>query len=323
MGETENLARMAELVFGSVAEALGWKKSGPTNMNWECVNPQHRAGNSQRSTHPTDVIYTYEDIRSDERVYINVDLKSYKKDSITKTSVRSSLLNLAESVSCANVSGGFRELYVQTNANERFKVAGALFVYNHDQERIRRGEFSDWLDEFSEVHGLITKKNKVFVFEPYKVLWLYTLAKDINNTEGPKHKFHYPSFRKQRVLTNEHPSASLELLFAPALGVIRRPKDQRIYTLYSDGPLDVMGWAHLIDYLARCQIFNSVDAVEVVGGPNAGQNAKVHRSAAVSFYSDRAQLSPRDRELLNEMLSFRRIKLVEPDLVESDIGMTR
>lgn len=130
MVETVNTAKMAEKLCDELFGEFFWTKVGPTNANWKCAMPEiHNV-----ATHPSDVVYFYDEPYSLRRTYIQCDLKSYAKGSITSTAIRSALESLALQVSCAEMSDEWRSLYAHDHAT--YTITGLLVVYNHDHRRL-------------------------------------------------------------------------------------------------------------------------------------------------------------------------------------------
>jgi hypothetical protein len=90
MAETENIARMAAKVSDEVFTVFGWQTKGPINQNWTCSTEAHG-----KATHPSDVVFWYDDPYSTARVFINTDLKSYAATSISKAAVAGAVSSLA------------------------------------------------------------------------------------------------------------------------------------------------------------------------------------------------------------------------------------
>ncbi|MCY0853228.1 hypothetical protein [Cupriavidus sp. D39] len=100
MAETTNIAKMAEKLSKELFAEFLWQKMGPTNINWPCEDQSsHKA-----ITHPSDVVFYYEEPYTQARTYVNCDLKSYAKGSITASSIRSAIESLARALSCAEKS---------------------------------------------------------------------------------------------------------------------------------------------------------------------------------------------------------------------------
>ena len=61
-GETEKIARLAELVSNEIFSFFRWKKEGPANLNFACVKKEtHAPLKKSEHTHPTDVVFKYAD----------------------------------------------------------------------------------------------------------------------------------------------------------------------------------------------------------------------------------------------------------------------
>ncbi|WP_156386724.1 hypothetical protein [Aureimonas sp. Leaf454] len=103
MAETVNIAAMAEKLSNELFKEFLWKKVGPTNQNWAC----ERTDVHDVDSHPTDVVFYYDEPYSMMRTFLQCDLKSYAKGSITQSTIRAALESLAKQVSCAEISGAW------------------------------------------------------------------------------------------------------------------------------------------------------------------------------------------------------------------------
>jgi hypothetical protein len=127
MAETDNIAKLAEYVATSVFSRFLWQSTGARNQNWPCELSAHK-----RKTHPSDIVFFYDEPYTLSRTYVNCDLKSYASGTITAGNVLAALDSLALSLSCAEISSSWRDMY----AHEGYSPAmvGMLFIYNHDGE---------------------------------------------------------------------------------------------------------------------------------------------------------------------------------------------
>ncbi|WP_216069981.1 hypothetical protein [Acinetobacter radioresistens] len=91
MAETEKIAQMAEILSNDLFSEFLWNRTGTTNHNWPCENPEVH-GNK---THPSDVVFYYDEPYSQSRTYINCDLKSYAKGTIKATTIKDAIVSLA------------------------------------------------------------------------------------------------------------------------------------------------------------------------------------------------------------------------------------
>lgn len=75
MSETGNIEELAKIVSGDIFKWFKWKVCALKDADWKCVIDSHK-----KNTHPSDVVYYYDDPYSGDVIYINTDLKSYKKE---------------------------------------------------------------------------------------------------------------------------------------------------------------------------------------------------------------------------------------------------
>src|SRR4051812_33654983 len=107
MAETDQIAKMAELLSQDLFGEFLWQRSGPMNQNWACQHTDEH----KTVTHPTDVVFFYDEPYATSRTYIQTDLKSYAKGSITPNAIRNAVKSLAKQVACAEVSPDWQKLY--------------------------------------------------------------------------------------------------------------------------------------------------------------------------------------------------------------------
>lgn len=138
MGETDNIARMASKVSDELLGVFGWRRTGPVNENWQCVTEAHA-----KTTHPSDVVFSYEDPYRDLTIFWTVDLKSYAAGTINKGVVRNACGSLVKAVECAGVCQGWHSKYVDVETN--WRCDGLLFVYNHDGAYA--GDFGEYIQD--------------------------------------------------------------------------------------------------------------------------------------------------------------------------------
>lgn len=84
----------------------------------------------KKKTHPSDVVFSYKEAYSAQTAYLNVDLKSYAKETIKPFKIENALKSLALTISCAETSPEWQNLYLNSKDNYNSK----LFIYNPDGE---------------------------------------------------------------------------------------------------------------------------------------------------------------------------------------------
>jgi len=166
------------------------------------------------------VVFWYDEPYSQTRTYVNCDLKSYARGSITSKTIRDAIESLAKTLRCAEVSQEFSDTYIHQDVTAN--IHGLLFVYNHDGEYDK--DFAAVLDKVSVEDLDIPKGSKIVVFGPEDIFWLNNVHHEISYLRGSTGivpdrdhcKFHYPHLvRKKNVQPENARGATLEMLSAP------------------------------------------------------------------------------------------------------------
>ena len=175
MAETANIARIAEQVSRDLFEVFNWNRIKITNCNWKCIDPvRHSTGSG---THPTDVVWHYEEPYETKRTYIQADLKSYACKSISRAAIQASLRNLAMAVECAPDSPEWRN-YFWMEESCPSQVVGLLFIYNHDGDF--DSDFSFLMQEPIDGPSFKMKAGtRIMVMGPRMIWELCSIALDI------------------------------------------------------------------------------------------------------------------------------------------------
>ena len=271
---------MAEKVSQEIFETFGWDMIGPRNQNWKCVN--HELHQTRDGTHPSDLVFRYNDPHSDYIIYLNSDVKSYAKKSITKTTLTIAMNSLANATNCANASDEWAEIY--TLEGELRRTYGLLFIYNHDGEYDK--DFSSLQDKVPIDRVLLTKNNRVYVFSPKLISYLTTVAQDIKVFyAGGSYAFHYPDMIYAHPRQHELKVASIDYLLGPwqiVKGKKTNGNDHTICYYVGEGQTPDE-FKFLIDYLFRFQLVEKTPIS--VRLPHASTNAQRHFLKAKEEYS--------------------------------------
>lgn len=216
MAETINIAKMAEKLSKGIFQEFLWGRMEHTNLNWPCEDQnKHNV-----KTHPSDVVFWYDEPYSQSRTYVNCDLKSYAKGSITTASMREAIESLAKAIECAEKSQEFSDKYIHQDVSAN--IVGMLFVYNHDSEYDK--DFGKILEKVKGEDLDIPKGSKIVVFGPDDIFWLNNVHHEIIHLRGGagllpdrSHcKFFYPHLvRKKNVQMEQAKASTLDMLTAP------------------------------------------------------------------------------------------------------------
>lgn len=322
MGETETIAKMANLLSDDILSVFKWTKSGPLNQNWECINS---SGHNERQRHPSDVVFYYDEPYTSSRTYINIDLKSYAKGSISTSQINGAIHNLTQSVECANGSADWQELYI--HEGKSFQVHGLLFIFNHD------GAYD------SDFHNLLTKcevntdnlpsQSAVGVWGPEKVCYLNTIANDIllslAKLKCDKYEFFYPDLtRRAKVIGEWKAAASFEMLSSPFIVVKYKENlnehEFGIYLYYARKGESREEFMYVIEYLFNYQVFQNASKIEIKL-PSASPNAISQFEKAKEQYLEECGEDSKDLADRLSIISASTVKQVVPQFSEVEIGM--
>ena len=256
---------MAEKVAEEIFGEFGWIRVGPVNQNWLCTTEKH-----ERKTHPSDVVFYYDDPYNPERVFWNVDLKSYAAGTITKSKLADAVGALAQSVECANVSAGWQQLYGDDENN--WRCDGMLFVYNHDGEFDR--SFGSIVDGMDPTLFRLPPKRRLALIGPEDVSYMVNVAHDFVLLRGRKllpadaaaTEFWYPDLVRPKKRTQARSALTIEALTGPWITLHVPPQyneGRRKYVVYYREKGDtVEEFQYLIDSFFRFQML-AVDGDEI------------------------------------------------------------
>ncbi|MFP2931822.1 hypothetical protein ACLESO_42945 [Pyxidicoccus sp. 3LG] len=324
MSETSNTATMADKVSAEIFSVFGWQRVGPKDTDWPCVLESHG-----KKTHPSDVVFWYDEPYRDERLYINIDLKSYSATKVEKSDIAAAIRSLAIATECANLSDEWQKRFANDGMNR--SVAGMLFIYNHDAEY--DGDFQRKLDNVDERSFGLAAGLRMFVVGPPAVAYLRTVSNDINVLRGmeemPKAsecKFYYPDLVEVRARSNSQSSATLEMLTGPwQILRYRNEKDgsswDEVLIYYRGDGNSTDEFMYLIDYLFRFQLLEENTRIRL-RLPNGKPEAPVIFERAAEKYADHFAISKDIKKRLKQV----RCEIVSSVITkfsELELGMRR
>jgi hypothetical protein len=272
MGETANIAAIAERLSGELFAEFFWKRTGPMNENWACEKPEHH----KVKTHPSDVVFYYDEPYAKQRIYVNCDLKSYAKSSITTPALRGAVESLAKQVACAEISSEWRAKYIHSGVTPA--VSGLLFVYNHDGEYDK--DFRLHLKAVQQAAKLeLPRGSKLVVLGPEDIFWLDNVRYEICQMRGrrtgtpplpdPEHcKYFYPQLVRRKNLQLDHAKAATLEMLTSKLIVLEyshpNAPDHKGFVLFYRGKGALAEeFTYLFDYLRHFQLLQENIGIEI------------------------------------------------------------
>jgi hypothetical protein len=309
MGETQNIAKLSETAFGDIFKHFGWTAHPLTNARWKCEGKGHLTPTNRKTyAHPTDAVYFYQPPYREERVAVNIDFKSYSKDTLERLDLSNAVQSLARSVECANRSEQFQQMFLDGGGVE---VVGLLFVFNHDN-KYEPEKFARLLTGLTREEREIGKLRRLFIMGPADVAYLLAISNDMLNTHAELLKanrnfessFFFPHLMEHPV----HPSAalSLEALTGPwqiikLAGTDDDKPDTRyhIYCRAKGSSVDEL--EYMIDYMFRYQLVAPHTKIWLrLVDPDP--NAATYFDTAKRQYAARSYGTPQMDALMNDQM---------------------
>lgn len=283
-GETANIAEVANKISKEILEWFRWEKIPLMDENFKCHKPEtHKAKQPKtvapNHTHPVDTVFRYFDPYLNHYVYLNTDLKSYKKESIKPPELKKALTSLAKTLDCAMGSAEWKGKYILDN--EPYEIRSLLFIYNWDNKYD-----ADLLEELGKLKlGEIplTADSIIHVLDPSRITYLFSVVKDIQGLIAKKelpsddYSFLYPDLVLHKAHgNNEIYPATIETLCSPYMilkhGAFREYKKE-INGLHDVGPPGYIiyynkrgetdkEFVYIFDILSRLQILSSQTSIK-------------------------------------------------------------
>lgn len=300
MGETANVAEVSAKISKDIFRPLGWHMHPKWDDNFDCLNEDHKtSGGEPKKSHPTDVVFSYDDPYLAKRVYLLTDLKSYAKGTITHTKLRTALKSLAVTVDCASRSDQWRQKF-GVDLDEPHEIRGLLFVHNHDHEYAKC--FYEELAKVNTKTLPIARGNIIHFLGPRDIQRLFTITNDILRLKGSgelptDYTFFYPDL----VMRRRHgdiweQAATFEALAGPFLTIkykaaTDQPPGYLIYYNRSGGTTEE--FEYLLDCCSRFQMLDSDESVRIrVCHPEADGEMNSRFELATRKYAKAWRLDP-------------------------------
>lgn len=284
-GETANIAEVANKVSKDIFRWFRWEKLPLMDENFPChkVETHKKTKKDNPShTHPVDTVFRYFDPYLNKYIYLNTDLKSYKKSSIKPAQVKGAIESLAKTLDCAMSSVHWKKKYILDQ--EPYEIRSLLFIYNWDKEYD-----SNLIEELSKLKlGEIpmTTDSIIHVLDPERITYIYSVVKDIEGLIAKKelpsedYSFHYPDLvlHKAHGDQRKYP-ATIEVLCSPYMimkhgpiseykvidgNPIKTEVNQSGYVIYynESGETD-KEFVYLFDVLSKLQILSSQELIKL------------------------------------------------------------
>lgn len=275
-GETKNIDEMASIISDAIFREMKWDLNEEyKDINWACNSIHHN-----RKTHPTDVVFSYKDPYSGEMQYVQTDLKSYSKSSISKVRVASAIDSLATQVECSRDSIEWAEKF--RRGESRFGLHGMLFIYNNDEHY--DGDLLKTISHVAKKDYKIPVGSTLNILTPRTIRFLMTVVehikdrRNIDEDDSATRKnekiaarkdcgFFYPDKHNRIADTSVSHSATLEMITSGMLLFkYKNPfTGQDVLNVYWDENItSSREFIYLFEFIFHYQLLNQFDHVYVM-----------------------------------------------------------
>jgi hypothetical protein len=314
MAETSNIGKMAALLSEELFNYFGWKKCTFEDLNWKCENAEH-----EKSTHPADVVFYYNDPYTNTVTYIHTDLKSFSESTLSNLNLSEVLQSLSMQVECSEISEEWQTLYLEGASD--YKVHGLLFIYNHDNKYIK--PLTSKFGKVSNISISTPKNSRLYVLDPSDIYWLNNIALHLSRLLQKKqiseeYTFFYPQRKDQATIGNSK-AATIELLKSPFI-ILEDKKLKKVIIFYRADGEEVDEFVYLIDYIRHHQLLdidNKISIFQLEQNNFAPANFKnaIRKCEKLLNIKD-----PDLKDLLNN-IDIEKIKHFTTEFSEIEIGM--
>jgi len=329
MAETVNIGEIANRLSEDIFSFFRWGVHPRRDQNFPCHNKGHTSKGKKptsKLTHPTDVVFFYDDPYLDRRVYLLTDLKSYSKASIGTVKIRAAIESLAMTVECAQGSKAWRQAYSIPD-DEQFDIRGLLFVHNHDGKHVNEFQKAIGKTDLSTVP--VAPNVYVHFLGPTDINRLFTITNDIVRLKyqklvPEKYSFYYPDLvmsRRRGEVSGQ--AATIEALTAPYFILTYEAYEgnpQGFVVYYNRPGASAPEFEYFLDSLSRYQLLDENKQIRIrMVDENPNPDYLSNFAAAKERYVRSWGLDPARREILNNIL-LERVVAVATSYSVSEIG---
>lgn len=326
MSETKHIAEMANKVTKTLFKYFKWDRKNVEDHSWKCVTPDIH---DNKHDHPSDCVFYYRDPYDGELKYINTDLKSYKKNSITKAQIHGALRSLSYATNCATYNPNWKMLFKPEDGHS---VYGMLFVYNHCGEY--KGDFDEIIRE-SNVERInhLDSYNKIFILGPQRIDELSSIVNDIKVMigEGQLPRVNeYCFFHPNQMINKNHfdntysEPATIEVLSSPWIIIKHARTDEceaGFVIYYMKNGSEVDEFIYLLDALSYYQILNDKGNVRIKI-VKKNDYAVINLNAAIDRYFGDIGYNEDHINKVKKMLVAGTISKIHAQFSEFEIGLS-
>ncbi len=323
MAETKNIDEMAAIISDKIFTEMKWKLNvNYMDINWKCCDKFH-----DKDTHPTDLVFSYVDPYTELTQYIQTDLKSYQKSSISPLKIGNAIKSLAMQVKCARESAEWAGFYRE--GESKYGLHGMLFIYNNDDAYDR--DLLETIESKSTHEYIMPKDSTLSIFTPKLIRFLMTVVENIKERRNietdesdasvwkkiPKREecsFYYPDKHNKCVSDSQHHSATIEMITSGMLlySYEHPTHKKKILNIFWDELIDSESYfIYLFEFIFNYQMLNLFERIYVI--TPFSSTSIMYFTKAQKIYKSQYAITETQREKLGK------VELISMDTIKTSL----
>lgn len=250
--KSKKSGEIGEALSTALLDRIGWKNL-IHNVSIECNTPTHvTAEGKRRQSHGEDQIYLYNNPFHDDRTdFVHVSNKntigSYPKEGTLRSSFKSHIRELAQTIECAKHNQKLRDIGTSFKSKKRWYHAGLLIWLHNDQDDIEKSILADLAPSRLDLDS----ETPYYVIDNGRASFLLKVVDDLRRrASGGNYQFYYPRIGTS-ITVDEMPVGSrlpLELIASDIIPAIITKDSEKELVLYANEEFDAQSYQNLMAY---------------------------------------------------------------------------
>lgn len=294
--KSKTSGEIGEALATALLERIGWKHL-IHNVSIDCNTPTHVNDQGKpRQSHGEDQIYLYNNPFHDDRTdFVHVSNKnilgSYPKEGTLRSSFKSHIKELSQTIECAKYNQKLREIGTGFKAKKNRYHAGLLIWLHNDHENIEKSILSDLASSRLDIEGEVP----YYVVDNGRASFLLKVVDDLRRRASDgDHQFFYPrigtSITVDEMRTGKE--LPLELLASDIIPAVVTTDGSKELILYANESFDIDSYKNLMAY--GLSFASGLITTIRIGMPNfnAARDEEVVSQARLLFHNRDEEISP-------------------------------
>lgn len=294
--KSKTSGEIGEALATALLERIGWKHL-IHNVSIDCNTPTHVNDQGKpRQSHGEDQIYLYNNPFHDDRTdFVHVSNKnilgSYPKEGTLRSSFKSHIKELSQTIECAKYNQMLREIGTGFKAKKNRYHAGLLIWLHNDHENIEKSILTDLAPSRLDIEGEVP----YYVVDNGRASFLLKVVDDLRRrASGGDHQFFYPrigtSITVDEMRTGKE--LPLELLASDIIPAVVTKDGSKELILYANESFDLDSYKNLMAY--GLSFASGLITTIRIGMPNfnAARDEEVVSQARLLFHNRDEEINP-------------------------------